>query len=92
MSAYVKDALDWVAVWLIIFISVAFSTFLVDPSQFERTDFHLLVARAAILATFVTVFYAAVSWLKRPSSTVPAEILDKLPTDLPANEQIGNQP
>ena len=92
MSTYLKDVLDWVAVWLIIFISVAFSTFLVDPTQFEILDKGVLVGRAALLASFVTVFYGAVTWLKRPASTVPAEILDRLPSDLPANEQIGNQP
>lgn len=82
-------AADWGAVWLVVFISVALSTFLVDPSQFEVADRWTLAARAALLATFVTAFYASVTWLRRPGSTVPEDIRDRLPDDPPGNPLEG---
>lgn len=75
--------IDWVAVWLIVFISVALSTFVIDPSNFEDLDKGVLIWRSGLLSTFVTVFYASVTWLRRPGSTVPEDIRDKLPQDPP---------
>jgi hypothetical protein len=83
VRAYAAGTLDWVAVWLILFISVALSTYLIDPSNFEVADKGLLVTRAAILSTSVTLFYMAATWLRRTNSTVPGDILDRLPNDVP---------
>jgi len=75
--------LDWVAVWLVVFISVALSTFVIDPTSFEDSDKTLLTFRSGLLASFITVFYASVTWLQRAGSTVPDDVFDKLPHDLP---------
>lgn len=83
VQKWAAGGLDWVAVWLILFISVALSTYLIDPSNFEEMDKGILLARAAILATSVTVFYMAATWLRRTNSTVPGDILDRLPSDVP---------
>jgi hypothetical protein len=76
-------AFDWLAVWAISFISVAFSTYLVDPSTVENLDRSVLLQRAAVIATFITAFYSAVTWLRRPDTVVPKDILEKLPSDPP---------
>lgn len=78
-----KTALDWVAVWLIVWITAAFATFLVDPAPIESLLEGTLLARSALIATFVTAFYGAVTWLRRDQVSVPKDILDKLPQDPP---------
>jgi hypothetical protein len=42
-----------------------------------------LLQRAAVIATFITAFYSAVTWLRRPDTVVPKDILEKLPSDPP---------
>ncbi len=83
VQLYGAGILDWVAVWLILFISVALSTYLIDPSNFEIADKGVLLVRASVLSTSVTIFYMAATWLRRTGSTVPGDILDRLPSDVP---------
>lgn len=74
---------DWVAVFLIVFISVALATFLIDPSPIETMDRGTLIYRAFVLASCVTIFYASAVWLRRQGSSVPDDIRSKLPQDPP---------
>jgi apolipoprotein N-acyltransferase len=82
-KARVLAVVDWIGVWLIVFLSVALSTFVVDPSGSETTNFWVLIVRAAILATAVTLFYGSWVWVRRETSTVPQDIQDKLPANAP---------
>lgn len=81
--------LDWVAVFMVVFISTALATFLIDPSPIETVDRGVLVYRASVLAICVTVFYAAVVWLRRQGSSVPDDIQKKLPQNPPGTDTTG---
>ena len=83
MKRVLPDVLDWFAVWVIIFVSAALSTFIIDPTQFEQADKGVLLWRAGTLATAVTAFLAAITWVKRPKSSIPQDVIDRLPSDLP---------
>lgn len=78
--------LDWLCVWLIVFLSVALSTFMVDPSGSVDENFGTLVLRGALLASAVTGFYASWVWVRRETSTVPQDVQDKLPSNAPNGE------
>jgi hypothetical protein len=80
-----KTLADWIAVWLIVFISATLSTFIIDTSSVETELRWILVFRAAVMATAVTVFYASVVWLRREGSTVPQDITERLPHDPPSS-------
>ena len=84
-----KGLLDWLCVWLVVFITVALAAFLVDTTQILTSDPRPLLARALTLATAVTVFYAATTWLRQPGSTVPKDILERLPSDPPQGSTGG---
>lgn len=80
----VEAFLDWFAVFLVVFITTALATFFVDPSPIEVMDKGVLMWRSGLIAIAVTVFYAAVTWLRRSGSTVPEDIADRLPSDPPS--------
>jgi hypothetical protein len=76
--------LDWIAVWLIVFIATTTSTFIVDPSQVLNIDMGTLLYRSSLFTSAVTIFYGSWTWLRRAGTTVPQEIQDKLPHNAPS--------
>ena len=69
--------------WTILFLSSALSTFIIDPTQFEVTDKGVLLWRAGSLATAITLFFISITWVKRPRSSIPDDVVSRLPNDLP---------
>lgn len=76
--------LDWASVWTVVFVSAALAAFLVDPSTWISADKGIIAGRSALIATMSTAFWAAVTWLRRPDSTVPDEVQHKLPDNPPS--------
>ncbi len=84
---FAYGVLDWVAVWVIVFIATTLSTFIVDPSQVLHIDMGMLLYRSSLFTSAVTLFYGAWTWLRRTGSTVPQEIQDQLPHNAPGDRQ-----
>lgn len=74
---------DWLAVFILVAVSVGLSAFLVDPSQIETADKGELAWRAVIVAGGVTAFYGSLTWIRRPNSSVPDDVQQRLPQDPP---------
>jgi hypothetical protein len=39
--------------------------------------------RAGSLATAITLFFISITWVKRPRSSIPDDVVSRLPNDLP---------
>lgn len=76
-----KLAADWLSVFAVVFVATVLATFLIDPSPIAQQDWADILGRGTILAGMTTVFYMAVTWLRRDGSTVPDDIRNKLPDD-----------
>lgn len=78
-----KVALDWLAVWVVVFVSAGLAAFLVDPSTWIGEEKGVIAIRSAVIASMSTAFWAAITWLRQPDSSVPDEVQHNLPDTPP---------